>query len=111
MPPQFPLVPETILSEQSQFFVQLLLPPGVARSFELLFRLSRVSQELRLPFSRRSCSYFFSSVFLLATFAASNRSFFFTPTAFPLRPVVLLLCPRTFKSSECRIPFLLRMSF
>jgi len=43
--------------------------------------------------------------------SASNRTFFLTPTAFPLRPVVLVLCPRTFRPRVCRIPFHVRMSF
>src|SRR5436309_2177342 len=55
---------------------------------------------------------FFSSFFpLAAARAASMRTFFLTPTAFPERPVVLVRWPLTFNPRECRIPFQLLISF
>ncbi len=98
------LVPEPVISQKAQFFFKLLLSPWVARGFVGFSVLSGVSQG---PFF---LVYFFSS-FLSAALAASRRTFFLTPTAFPLRPVVRVLCPLTFRPREWRIPFQVRMSF
>src|SRR5437667_10808929 len=57
--------------------------------------------------------YFLSSSFSFfpAALAASMRTFFFTPTAFPDLPVVLVLCPRPVSPREGRTPFQLWLSF
>lgn len=81
----------------SNFFLGFLGSPSIAPP-----RSSLVSAV--------SC-YFFSSFPLDAALAASKRTFFLTPTAFPLRPVVRVLWPLTFNPRECRIPFHVRMSF
>src|SRR5438309_8979979 len=96
------LVSETVLTKEMEFRFELFLAPGMTRSLVRLPRLLRVSQYYS----------FFSSFFPdAAARAASMRTFFLTPMAFPERPVILVRWPLTLRTKECRIPFQLLISF